>query len=146
MTNHIPEEQIHHLKEAMAEDSFRSKIPAIALAIFILLVIIGATLYSYDHRDLPKCNDENIQIMLNQSIRSNEQLINGAATIAFERITELASEKRIRTCQTKLLTSKLSYLVRYQVENQTKNPTFFTTLFGEVDYSVEILGVDPLTK
>jgi len=42
MTNHIPEEQIHHLKEAMAEDSFRNKIPMLALLIFILLAIFGA--------------------------------------------------------------------------------------------------------
>ena len=81
MTNHIPEEQIHHLKEAMAEDSFRNKIPMLALFIFILLAIFGATLYSYYHRDLPKCSDENVQIMLNQSIRGNDQLINGATTI-----------------------------------------------------------------
>ena len=146
MTDHIPEEQIHHLKEAMAEDSFRNKIPMLALFIFILLAIFGATLYSYYHRDLPKCSDENVQIMLNQSIRGNDQLINGATTIAFNQITELAGDKTVRSCQTKLVTSKLSYLVRYQVVNQTKNPTFFNTLFGKVDYSVEILGVDLFTK
>jgi len=146
MTNHIPEEQIHHLKEAMAEDSFRNKIPMLALLIFILLAIFGATLYSYFHRDLPKCSDENVQIMLNQSIRGNDQLINGATTIAFNQITELAGDKTLRSCQTKLVTSKLSYLVRYQVVNQTRNPTFFNTLFGKVDYSVEILGVDLFAK
>ena len=146
MTNHIPEEQIHHLKEAMAEDSLRNKIPVLALSIFILSVIFGATLYNYYHRDLPKCSDENVQIMLNQSIRSNEQLIDGATTVAFNQIAELASEKTIRSCQTKLITSKLSYLVRYQVVNQAKNPTFFNILFGKVDYSVEILGVDLFPK
>ena len=118
----------------------------LALLIFILLAIFGATLYSYFHRDLPKCSDENVQIMLNQSIRGNDQLINGATTIAFNQITELAGDKTVRSCQTKLVTSKLSYLVRYQVVNQTRNPTFFNTLFGKVDYSVEILGVDLFAK
>ena len=146
MTHPIPEEQIHHLKEAMAEDSFRNKMPMLALFIFILLAIAGASLYSYYHRDLPKCSDENVQIMLNQSIRGNDQLINGATTIAFNQIAELASEKTIRSCQTKLITSKLSYLVRYHVVNEEKNPTFFNTVFGKVDYSVEILGIDLVAK
>ena len=142
----IPEDQLHNLKEALDEDYFRNKIPLLALFIFILLAIFGATLYSYYLRDLPKCSDENVQIMLNQSIRGNDQLINGATTIAFNQITELAGDKTVRSCQTKLVTSKLSYLVRYQVVNQTKNPTFFNTLFGKVDYSVEILGVDLFAK
>ena len=70
----IPENQIHHLKESLEENSFKKKVPWILLIGFLLLVAAGGLTYTYHYRDLPKCQDEAVQILLNQNIRSNETL------------------------------------------------------------------------
>ena len=146
MTDHIPPSEIHHLKEAQEESSFRSKAPWYALLIFILLVAVAAIAHTYYFKDLPKCRDENIQIMLNNALRNNEQLLNNSQTLAFGQFQEQSHSDVQRECSAELLTSDGTYLVRYKVLNNSAEQTFLGRLFSAVDYSISLESVKPLKQ
>ena len=109
----------HDLQGESEGDSFKRKIPLFLLALFLLLLASGGLAYSYFTRDLPECNDEYIQILLNQDIRKNEALIQDSRTLAFNDISEVSHRNGVRICSTNLLTSQGIYLVGYQVLNGT---------------------------
>ena len=141
MTSPVPENEVHHLKEFLEEKSFKNKIPPILLLVFVLAVIVSAVIYSYYYRDLPKCSDESIQIQLNHQLRSNEQLLNNAQTLAFNHFAETAHDGVRRSCKTELLTSAGVFLVSYQVLDRSGAQGFLNRLFSKVDYSVELGAV-----
>ena len=138
MTDHIPPSEIHHLKEAQGNSSFKNKVPQYALLIFIILVIVAAIVHTYFFRDLPKCRDENIQILLNQDLRNNEQLLNNSQTLAFGQFQEKSHNDVQRDCSAELLTNAGTYLIQYQVINNSGKQNFFQRLFSAVDYSIAL--------
>ena len=141
MTDHIPPSEIHHLKEAQRDSSFKNKVPQYLLLIFIILVILSAIVHTYFFRDLPKCRDENIQILLNRDLRNNEQLLNNAQTLAFGQFREKSHNDVQRDCSTELLTNAGTYLIQYRVINNSGEQDFFQRLFAAVDYSIALESV-----
>jgi len=141
MTDHIPPSEIHHLKEAQGDSSFKNKVPQYLLLIFIVLVILGAIVHTYFFRDLPKCRDENIQILLNRDLRNNEQLLNHSQTLAFGQFQEKSHNDVQRDCSTELLTNAGTYLIQYRVINNSGEQDFFQRLFAAVDYSIALESV-----
>ena len=146
MTDHIPPSEIHHLKEAQGNSSFKNKVPQYALLIFIILVIVAAIVHTYFFRDLPKCRDENIQILLNQDLRNNEQLLNNSQTLAFGQFQEKFHNDVQRDCSTELLTNAGTYLIQYQVINNSGKQNFFQRLFSAVDYSIALESVSQIKQ
>jgi len=143
MTDHIPPSEIHHLKEAQEDSSFKSKAPWYALLAFIVLVAVGAIVHTYYFKDLPKCRDENIQILLNNNLRNNEQLLNNSQTLAFEQFQEKSHSAVQRDCSVELLTNAGSYIIQYRVINNAGEQNFFQRLFSSVDYSIALESVNP---
>ena len=146
MTDHIPPSEIHHLKEAQGNSSFKNKVPQYALLIFIILVIVAAIVHTYFFRDLPKCRDENIQILLNQDLRNNEQLLNNSQTLAFGQFQEKFHNDVQRDFSTELLTNAGTYLIQYQVINNSGKQNFFQRLFSAVDYSIALESVSQIKQ
>lgn len=140
----LPENQIHHLKESLEENSFQKKIPWLVLLSFIVLVIVGSLIYVYQYRDLPKCQDESVQILLNQNIRSNEVLIQGSQTLAFEDFRENSHANAQRSCVASLITDRGKYLVSYQVQNNLIEKNWISRFTGAVDYSVVVEKTEPI--
>jgi hypothetical protein len=138
MMTPIPENEIHHLKESLEENSFQKKIQWILLLVFLLLVTLGALTYTYYYRDLPKCQDEAVQILLNQNIRSNEVLIGYAQTLAFEGFKEISHDDSRRSCETNLITNHGKYRITYLLVNDLIEQNWFSRLVGAVKYSVAI--------
>ncbi|QKM64264.1 hypothetical protein DCO17_02860 [Polynucleobacter tropicus] len=138
----IPENQIHHLKESLEENSFKKRAPWILLFGFLLLVIAGALTYTYHYRDLPKCQDERVQILLNQNIRSNEALIQNSRTLAFEGIKEISQNNDQRSCRANLITSQGNYLVTYLVQNDLIENSWMSKFLGKVEYSISIEKIE----
>jgi preprotein translocase subunit SecG len=138
----IPESQIHHLKESQKEGSFMKKIPWILLLVFLLLVIAGGLIYAYQYRDLPKCQDETVQILLNQNIRSNEVLIQNARTLAFEGIKEISHDNSQRFCRARLITNQGNYLVTYLVQNDLIERDWISKFLGMVEYSIKVEKIE----
>ena len=143
MTDHIPPSEIHHLKEAQEDSSFKSKAPWYALLAFIVLVAVGAIVHTYYFKDLPKCRDENIQILLNNNLRNNEQLLNNSQTLAFGQFQEKSHSAIQRDCSAELLTNAETYLIQYRVINNAGEQNFFQRLFSSVDYSIALESVNP---
>ena len=115
------------------------KIPSLLLSLFVLLLASGGLFYSYYTRDLPECNDEYIQILLNQVIRNHEALIQDSRTLAFNDIAELSHRNGVRICSTNLLTSQGIYSIGYQVVNpEMGRDTIWQRLMGPTDYSVKV--------
>ena len=139
----IPENQIHHLKESLEENSFKKKVPWILLFAFLLLVIAVALTYTYHYRDLPKCQDEAVQILLNQNIRSNEALIQNSRTLAFEGIKEISQNHDQRFCRANLITSQGNFLVAYLVQNDLIEKNWMNKFLGKVEYSISIEKIEP---
>jgi len=83
MKSDLHSENDCHLKEVQGYSSFKNKAPQYALLIFIILVIVGAIVHTYFFRDLPKCRDENIQILPNRDLRYDGRLLNNSQTLAF---------------------------------------------------------------
>ena len=142
MTDHIPPSEIHHLKEAQEDSSFKSKAPWYGLLAFIVLVVVGAIVHTYYFKDLPKCRDENIQILLNNNLRNNEQLLNYSQTLAFGQFQEKSHNDVQRDCSAELLTNTGTYLIQYQVINNSGKQNFFQRLFSTVDYSIALESVN----
>jgi hypothetical protein len=138
----IPESQIHHLKELQEESSFKKKIPWILLLVFLLLVIAGGLTYTYQYRDLPKCQDEAVQILLNQNIRSNEVLIQNSRTLAFEGIKEISHDKSQRSCRASLITNQGNYFVIYLVQNDLIERNWISKFLGKVEYSIAVQKIE----
>lgn len=146
MTDRNPPNQIHHPKEAQENSSFKNKAPQYALLIFILLVIVGAIVHTYYFRDLPKCRDENIQILLNKELRNNEQLLNHSQTLAFGQFQEKSHNDVQRECSAELLTNAGTYLIQYRVMNNSGEQNFFARLFSPVDYSIALESVNQIKQ
>jgi hypothetical protein len=146
MTDHITPSEIHHLKEAQRESSFKNKVPQYLLLIFIILVILSAIVHTYFFRDLPKCRDENIQILLNRDLRNNEQLLNNSQTLAFGQFQEKSHTDVQRDCSAELLTNAGTYLIQYQVINNSGKQDFFQRLFSAVDYSIALESVNQIKQ
>lgn len=146
MTDHIPSREIRHLKEAQGNSSFKNKVPQFALLIFIILVIVGAIVHTYFFRDLPKCRDENIQILLNQNLRNNELLLNDSQTLAFGQFQEKSHNDVQRDCSAELLTNAGTYLIQYRVINNSGKQNFFQRLFSAVDYSIALESVSQIKQ
>ena len=140
----IPESQMHHLKESLEEDSFRRRIPPFFLAGLILLIVVGALVNVYYYRDLPKCQDESVQILLNKNIRSNEALIQNARTQAFEQIRELSHSDSSRSCAATLITTDGNYAITYVVVNDVIEKNLLSKFVDAVQYSVEIQKIEPV--
>ena len=140
----LPENQIHHLKESLEENALRAKIPWIMLLSFILLAIVGILIYSYNYRDLPKCQDEAVQILLNQNIRSNEVLIQNSRTLAFEGSRESTHNNQQRFCIANLITNQGNYQVNYLVQDDLIEKGWLSRLTGAVQYSVAIEKIQPI--
>ncbi len=134
----IPEKEIHHLKESLEDDSFKKKIPWLLLLAFLLLVTVGALVYVYHYRDLPKCQDEAVQILLNQNIRSNEALIQHSQTLAFNSFKEISHNDAQRSCVATLVTNQGNYFVAYLVVDDLVQKNWFSRFVGAVEYSVAI--------
>ena len=118
------------------------KIPSFLLSLFVLLIALGGLFYNYYTRDLPECNDEYIQILLNQEIRNHEALIQDSRTLAFNNISEVSHRNGVRICFANLLTSQGNYSVGYQVVNrEMEKDTVWQRLTGPTDYSVKIESV-----
>lgn len=146
MTNPIPQDEIHQLKESLEESSLKKKAPQFALLIFILLAITGALVHTYYFRDLPKCRDENIQILLNQELRNNEQLLSHSQTLAFGQFNEISHNEVQRECSVELLTSAGTYLVRYQVIGNSGGQNLIKRLFSKIDYLVLLISVTQIRQ
>jgi hypothetical protein len=139
MSNLHPERRIHDPQEEYENGFFKRKIPAVLLILFILLLASVGLVYTYFTRDLPACNDEYIQIMLNEGIRNNETLIQDSRTIAFNGIVEVSHINEVRNCSTNLQTNQSNYLVGYQVINlKMDEKSIWNRLMGSTDYSVKI--------
>jgi len=137
-----PQNEIHHLKESLEENSFKSKVLLILLLTFLLLVAVGSLAYVYQYRDLPKCQDEAVQILLNQNIRSNEGLIQNAQTLAFNGFNEIMHNQSQRSCIVTLITSQSNYSVAYSIVNDLGQKNWLSRLTGIVDYSVMIEKIE----
>jgi hypothetical protein len=146
MTNPSPQDQVHHLKESLEESSLKQKAPQFALLIFILLVIAGALVHAYYFRDLPKCGDENIQILLNQELRNNERLLNNSQTVAFGQFNEISHNEVQRECSAELLTTAGTYLIRYQINGNSGGENLIKRLFSKIDYLVSLISVTQIRK
>ena len=146
MTDHIPPSEIHHLKEAQEDSSFKNKAPQYALLIFIILVVLSAIVHTYFFRDLPKCRDETIQILLNKDLRNNEKLLNYSQTLAFGQFQEKSHSDIQRDCSAELLTNAGTYLIQYQVINNSGKQDFFQRLFSAVDYSIALESVNQIKQ
>lgn len=138
----IPESQMHHLKESLEEDSLRRKIPLFLLAGLLLLIVVAALFNVYYYRDLPKCQDESVQILLNKNIRSNEALIQNARTQAFEQIRELSHSDSSRSCAATLITTDGNYAITYVVVNDVIEKNLLSKFVDAVQYSVEIQKIE----
>lgn len=138
----IPESQMHHLKEFQNEHSFKKKIPWILLLAFLIIVIVLAMTYAYNYRDLPKCQDEAVQILLNQNIRSNEALIQNSRTLAFEGIKEISHDRSQRYCVASLITNQGNYFVAYLVQNDLIEQNWMSKLAGKIEYSIAIEKIE----
>ena len=138
----IPESQMHHLKESLEEDSLRRKIPLFLLAGLLLLIVVVALFNIYYYRDLPKCQDESVQILLNKNIRSNEALIQNARTQAFEQIRELSHSDSSRSCAATLITTDGNYALTYVVVNDVIEKNLLSKFIDAVQYSVEIQKIE----
>ena len=137
-----PQNQIHHLKESLEENSFKRKTPWILLLAFLVLVAIGSLVYVYQYRDLPKCQDEAVQILLNQNIRNNEGLIQNSQTLAFNGFKEVMHDHSQRSCNVTLITNQSNYSVAYLVINDLSQKNWLSRLTGIVDYSVMIEKIE----
>lgn len=146
MTDHIPPSEIHHLKEAQEDSSFKNKAPQYALLIFIILVVLSAIVHTYFFRDLPKCRDETIQILLNKDLRNNEKLLNYSKTLAFGQFQEKSNNGVERNCSTELLTNAGMYLIQYRVINNSGKQDFLQRLFSPVDYSIALESVNQIKR
>jgi hypothetical protein len=146
MVNHAPQEEIHHLQESLEESSLKKKAPWFALLIFILLVIVGALVHTYYFRDLPKCRDENVQILLNKELRNNEQLLNNSQTLAFGKFSEISHNDMQRDCSAELLTNAGVYLIHYQVDGNSGGQSWMWRLFSQVDYLVALKTVSQIQQ
>ena len=138
----IPENQIHHLKESLEEDSSRKKIPWLLLLAFLILVSMGGLVYVYHYRDLPKCQDESVQILLNESIRSDEALIHQSRTLAFDSFKETSHNDSQRSCTVNLITNQGNYAIAYSVVDDLIQKTWFSRLMGKVEFSVAIEKIE----
>ena len=138
-----PQNQIHHLKESLEENSFKRKVPLILLLAFLVLVALGSLVYVYQYRDLPRCQDEAVQILLNQNIRNNEGLIQNSQTIAFNGFKEVMHKQSQRSCSVTLITNQSNYSVAYFVVSDLSQKNWLSRLTGAVDYSVMIEKIEP---
>jgi len=138
-----PQNQIHHLKESLEENSFKRKVPLILLLAFLVLVALGSLVYVYQYRDLPRCQDEAVQILLNQNIRNNEGLIQNSQTLAFNGFKEVMHKESQRSCNVTLITNQSNYSVAYFVESDLSQKNWLSRLTGTVDYSVMIEKIEP---
>jgi len=138
-----PQNEIHHLKESLEENSFKRKVPLILLLAFLLLVAIGSLAYVYQYRDLPRCQDEAVQILLNQNIRNNEGLIQNSQTLAFNEFKEVMHKQSQRSCNVTLITNQSNYSVAYFVLSDLSQKNWLSRLTGTVDYSVMIYKIEP---
>jgi len=138
-----PQNQIHHLKESLEENSFKRKVPLILLLAFLVLVALGSLVYVYQYRDLPRCQDEAVQILLNQNIRNNEGLIQNSQTLAFNGFKEVMHKQSQRSCNVTLITNQSNYSVAYFVESDLSQKNWLSRLTGTVDYSVMIEKIEP---
>jgi len=133
-----PQNEIHHLKESVEENSFKRKVPLILLLAFLLLVAIGSLAYVYQYRDLPRCQDEAVQILLNQNIRNNEGLIQNSQTLAFNGFKEVMHTQSQRSCNMTLITNQSNYSVAYLVVSDLSQKNWLSRFIGTVNYSVII--------
>jgi len=138
-----PQNQIHHLKESLEENSFKRKVPWILLLVFLVLVALGFLVYVYQYRDLPRCQDEVVQILLNQNIRNNEGLIQNSQTLAFNGFKEVMHNQSQRSCNVTLITNQSNYSVAYFVVSDLRQKNWLSRLTGTVDYSVMIEKIEP---
>ena len=138
-----PQNQIHHLKESLEENSFKRKVPWILLLVFLVLVALGSLVYVYQYRDLPRCQDEAVQILLNQNIRNNEGLIQNSQTLAFNGFKEVMHKQSQRSCNVTLITNQSNYSVAYFVVSDLSQKNWLSRLTGTVDYSVMIEKIEP---
>ena len=138
-----PQNQIHHLKESLEENSFKRKVPLILLLAFLVLFALGSLVYVYQYRDLPRCQDEAVQILLNQSIRNNEGLIQNSQTLAFNGFKEVMHNQSQRSCNVTLITNQSNYSVAYFVVSDLSQKNWLSRLTGTVDYSVMIEKIEP---
>lgn len=139
----MPREQIHHLKESLEEDSFRKRIPWYLMVALVLIMVIVALIYAYNYRGLPSCQDESVQILLNQNIRSNEALIQNSRTQAFQKIKEVSHDNHQRSCTTALITTDGNFSIAYLVINDLNETNWLSRLTGAVQYSVLIKNISP---
>ena len=137
-----PQNEIHHLKESLEETSFKRKVPLILLLTFLVLVAVGSLAYVYQYRDLPKCQDEAVQILLNQNIRNNEGLIQNSQTLAFNGFKEVMHSESQRSCNVTLITNQSNYSVAYLVVNDLSQENGLSRFIGTVDYSVIIEKIE----
>jgi hypothetical protein len=137
-----PQNQIHHLKESLEANSFKRKVPLILLLVFLVLVAVGSLAYVYQYRDLPKCQDEAVQILLNQNIRNNEGLIQNAQTIAFNAFREIMHNQSQRSCNVTLITNQGNFSVAYLVVNNLSQKNWLSRFTDTVDYSVMIEKIE----
>ena len=138
-----PQNQIHHLKESLEENSFKRKVPLILLLAFLVLVALGSLVYVYQYRDLPRCQDEAVQILLNQNIRNNEGLIQNSQTLAFNGFKEVMHKQSQRSCNVTLITNQSNYSVAYFVVSDLSQKNWLSRMTGIVDYSVMIEKIEP---
>ena len=137
-----PQNQIHHLKESLEENSFKRKTPWILLLAFLVLVAIGSLAYVFQYRDLPKCQDEAVQILLNENIRNNEGLIQNSQTLAFNGFKEVVHDQSERSCNVTLITNQSNYSVAYLVINDLSQKNWLSRFTGTVNYSVMIEKIE----
>lgn len=137
-----PENQIHHLKEALEEDSPKRKLPQYFLMLFVLFVAACALIYSYFYRDLPRCADESIQILLNENLRSNESLINDSQTLEFSDFKQASQDGVQRNCTVYLVTNQGRYRVGYRIMNELQKQSVYERIFGVAQYAVMVQGVE----
>jgi len=137
-----PQNEIHHLKESVEENSFKRKVPLILLLAFLLLVAIGSLAYVYQYRDLPRCQDEAVQILLNQNIRNNEGLIQNSQTLAFNGFKEVMHTQSQRSCNMTLITNQSNYSVAYLVVSDLSQKNWLSRFIGIVNYSVIIEKIE----
>jgi cell division protein FtsL len=137
-----PKNEIHHLKESLEETSFKRKAPLILLLTFLVLVAVGSLAYVYQYRDLPKCQDEAVQILLNQNIRNNEGLIQNSQTLAFNGFKEVTHNQSQRSCNVTLITNQSNYSVVYLVVNDLSQKNGLSRFIGTVNYSVIIEKIE----
>ena len=137
-----PQNEIHHLKESLEETSFKRKVPLILWLTFLVLVAVGSLAYVYQYRDLPKCQDETVQILLNQNIRNNEGLIQNSQTLAFNGFKEVMYSESQRSCNVTLITDQGNYSVAYLVVNDQSQKNGLSRFIGTVNYSVIIEKIE----